>query len=85
MWLEYCNEEKYEKALKYWEEANSASDWDTYVKAVEKITEICQDENLALGGLQVMRMYAFNDRFAGIYIMPILSYYNFCDMWDTQA
>ena len=85
MWLEYCNEEKYEEALKYWEEANSAPDWDTYVKAVEKITEICQDENLALGGLQVMRMYAFNDRFAGIYIMPIVCYYNFCDMWDTQA
>lgn len=85
MWLEYTNEERYQEALALYDEANTAPDFETYLAAVEKITDICQDECLALGGLQVMRMYAIADSFAGVYIQPITGYYDFCYIWDTQA
>lgn len=85
MWLEYADEDKYDEALGYYEIARTASDWDTYLENVTKITQIMVEENLFMGGLLTMRMYGVNPRFGGVYIAPITGYFDFCYLWDVEA
>jgi ABC-type transport system substrate-binding protein len=85
MWLEYMDEEKYQEALEYYNTANTAPNFEIHVENVEKITRICQDLNSALGGVQVTRMFAVNDRFAGLYLAPVIGIFEFCYLWDIQA
>jgi ABC-type transport system substrate-binding protein len=85
MWLEYMDEEKSQEAMAYYNAANTAFDFKAYVENIEKITKICQDMNIALGGVQVTRIYGISDRFAGVYIDPAAAYFEYCYLWDVQA
>ncbi|MDL2294191.1 ABC transporter substrate-binding protein [Ruminococcaceae bacterium OttesenSCG-928-D13] len=85
MWLEYADEDRYAEALEYYNLANTALDWDTYLENVTKISQIMVEENLFMGGLLTMRMYGVNPRFGGVYIAPITGYFDFCYLWDTEA
>ena len=86
MWLDYMDGgARYEEALEVYKAAETATNFEDYLAGVEDLTRICQEENIALGALQFMRIYGINDRFDGIYIPPVFGYFDFCYIWDTQA
>jgi ABC-type transport system substrate-binding protein len=84
MWLDYIDKAKYEKACDLYERANIAPNFTEYVKLIEELTNLVQEECLALGGLQVMRVYGIAKRFAGVYIQPVTGFIEFCYFWDTS-
>lgn len=83
MWLDYMNMDAYNEALEYYDKANTAPDFATYLAAVEQITRICQEQCAALGGLQVTRYYGINPKFSGMYVMPIVGYIEFAYLWSN--
>jgi hypothetical protein len=85
MWLDYIDEEAFATAMELYNAANTAPTFEEYISNIEQLTTLVQDECLAMGGLQVMRMYGIQPNFAGVYIQPITGYYEFCYLWDTEA
>jgi ABC-type transport system substrate-binding protein len=84
MWLDYIDKAKYEKACDLYFRANIAPNFTEFVKLTEELTNLVQEECLALGGLQVMRVYGIDERFDGVYIQPVVVAFDFCYLWDTS-
>ncbi|MDL2294187.1 ABC transporter substrate-binding protein [Ruminococcaceae bacterium OttesenSCG-928-D13] len=85
MWLDYIDEARYEEAMTLYQEAATSPTFEAYLEKVEQLTKLCQEENVALGGLQTMRVFGVAPRFGGVYIAPIVGYFDFCYLWDTEA
>lgn len=77
MWLEYIDKERYDEALKLYDAANTSPTREDYIKNIEKLTALIQDECLAMGGVQVKRFYAFNKKITGVHVAPITGYIDF--------
>jgi len=77
MFLDYIDKEKFAEGQALIEKANKAATFDEYLKEVEALTTLIQDQNLAMGGLQVVRFYAVNEKFTNIKIIPITGYIEF--------
>ena len=78
MWLDQIDEARNAEALKIYEEAIIAPDFDTYIKKVEELTALIQDECLAMGGIQTIRFYGISPKFTGMYVAPVTGYIDFC-------
>lgn len=77
MWLDYIDKDRYAEALKLYDAATKSPDFASYIKNVEALTALVQDENLAMGGLQVKRFYAVGKNFTGVHVAPLTGYLNF--------
>ena len=71
----------FEEAMKFYNAADTAATRDEYLKNVSELTNIVQENVMALGGLQTMRFYAVADKFDGVYIAPISGELSFCHLW----
>ncbi|RCX16056.1 ABC-type transport system substrate-binding protein [Anaerobacterium chartisolvens] len=78
MWLDYINKDRYAEAMKLYEAANTSATNEDYLKNVEALTSLVQDECLAMGGVQVYRFYAVAKNITGVHVAPITGYMDFC-------
>ncbi len=85
MFLKEANPEAFEKAMELYNNANTAATWDSYVDYVSQLTNLVQEEVLALGGVKVMRFFAVGDKFKGVYIAPISGYMEFNHLWVDES
>jgi ABC-type transport system substrate-binding protein len=85
MFLKEADPTAFEEAMVLYNKANEAPTRDVYLDNVSQLTNLIQEECLALGGLQVMRMYAIADKFKGVYISPISGYIEFNHLWSTEG
>ncbi len=83
MFLKDFNPEAFEEAMTHYQAAVTSGDFDTYVKEVEAITQIVQDNYCAFGSLGTSRFYAVNKEFSGIYPVPISGYMEFFYLYSN--
>ncbi|NLK89445.1 MAG: hypothetical protein GX276_04815, partial [Clostridiaceae bacterium] len=77
MWLDYIDEARYQEALKLYDAAVVSPDYETHVKDVEKLTDLVQEECLAMGGLLVNRFFILPENVQGVY-PSYIGYIDFC-------
>lgn len=70
MFLKDIDEAAYEEAVGYYEAAESSSSLEEYRENITKLENLVQEQCLALGGLQVVRGFAFTNDVRGAYIAP---------------
>jgi len=83
IFMEYTNPELYEYALGLLNSGIAASDFETYVSYVERLTQLVQDEFMAMGGVQDVRFIIVADRISGVYVTPLSGNIEFVYMWDN--
>ncbi|MDD3402480.1 MAG: ABC transporter substrate-binding protein [Hespellia sp.] len=73
MFLKAADPDKYAEAEALYNAAATSGDLETFNDNMNKLENLVQEECLALGGLQVIRGYAFTSDVRGAYISPVSS------------
>ena len=81
MFLKGVDDAAYDEAVGYYNEVAAATNLDDYYAAFHKLANCVQEQCLALGGVQVMRGYAFSAGVNGAYIAPVTSEIQMCHIW----
>ena len=81
MFLSACNPEAYEEAVTLYNAAAASSTMEEFQENMNKLENIVQEECLALGGLQVIRGYAFTNNVRGAYIAPVSAEIQMSFLW----
>ena len=84
MFLQAVDEETYNEALVIYDRAASAPNTEEFYAAMTELEDLVQEQCLALGGLQVIRGYAFSDKVRGAYVAPVSSELQFCHLWVKE-
>jgi ABC-type transport system substrate-binding protein len=71
MFLKACDSEAYSEAETLYNVAASSSSLEKFKDNMNQLENLVQEQCLALGGLQVVRGFAFTDEVRGAYIAPV--------------
>ena len=81
MFLKDADPEAYEQAVEIYNKAANSSTPEEFFSNMTELENLVQEQCLSLGGLQVMRGYAFSDEVRGAYAAPVTSEIQFCHLW----
>ena len=84
MFLKDADEAAYNEAVAIYDKVVSSTTTDEYFKNVTELENLVQEQCLALGGLQVIRGYAFSDKIRGAYVSPVSAEIQFSDLWVAE-
>lgn len=84
MFLKAADEAAYEEAVKIYNKAANSATTDEFFANMTELEHLVQEQCLALGGLQVIRGYAFSDEIRGAYVAPVSSELQFCYLWVAE-
>ena len=84
MFLKGVDDAAYDEAAALYDAVNSSTTLEDYYDNFHKLADYVQEQNLALGGLQVMRGYAFSEKIRGAYVAPVTSELQFVHLWIAE-
>lgn len=84
MFLKDADEAAYNEAVAIYDKVVSSTTTEEYFKNVTELENLVQEQCLALGGLQVIRGYAFSDKIRGAYVSPVSAEIQFSDLWVAE-
>lgn len=84
MFLKAVDEAAYNEAVELYNVAASAPNAEEFFEHMTELENLVQEQCLALGGLQVIRGYAFSDKICGAYIAPVSSELQFTHLWVEE-
>lgn len=84
MFLKDADEAAYNEAVEIYNKAVASPNTEEFYKHVTELENLVQEQCLALGGLQVIRGYAFSDKIRGAYVAPVSSELQFCHLWVAE-
>lgn len=84
MFLKDVDPAAYDEAMGYYNAAATAPNLEEFTKNIIELENIVQEQCLALGGLQVIRGYAFSEKVRGAYVAPVSAEMQFCHLWLAE-
>lgn len=84
MFLKDADPVAYEEAVKLYDAAAASSSMEEFKKNMTELENLVQEQCLALGGLQVVRGFAFTDNVRGAYIAPVSSEIQMSYLWLAE-
>lgn len=84
MFLKAADEAAYKEAVDLYDKAASAPDSETFFATMTELEDLVQEQCLAIGGLQVIRGFAFSDKVCGAYISPVSSELQMCHLYVAE-
>ncbi|MFV0364379.1 MAG: ABC transporter substrate-binding protein [Suipraeoptans sp.] len=84
MFLKEADEAAFDEAMVLYSNAASSSTTEEFYATMTELEDLVQEQCLALGGLQVIRGYAFTDDVRGAYIAPVSAELQFCHLWIAE-
>lgn len=84
MFLKAADEAAYDEAIKLYDKAANSATTEEFFANMTDLEHLVQEQCLALGGLQVIRGYAFSDEIRGAYVLPVTSELQFCYLWIAE-
>lgn len=84
MFLKAVDEAAYNEAVDLYNAAATSSNTEEFYGHIVELMDLVQEQCLALGGLQVIRGYAFSEDVRGAYISPVSSELQFCHLWIAE-
>ena len=84
MFLKDVDEAAYNEAVEIYNKAASSATTEEFYENMTELENLVQEQCLALGGLQVIRGYAFSEKVRGAYVAPVSSELQFCYLWVDE-
>lgn len=85
MFLKDVDEAAYNQAIELYNKAANSASKDAFFEVMTELENLVQEQCLALGGLQVIRGYAFSDDIRGAYVAPVSAELQFCHLWIDEG
>lgn len=84
MFLKAVDEAAYNQAVELYDKAAASPTVEEFNKNIVELEDLVQEQCLALGGLQVIRGYAFADHIRGAFISPVSAEIQMCHLWVAE-